>query len=327
MVSVAILGIVSAGVVTLMTGVQRSYGVEDARVGLKIAAQTAINKMALNLTACKRLFQNNAGDNAYLALVQLGAGAPSVMSGAALPGINDGASMSPSSSTFVASAVGNSLFFASLDLPFTTAAPIADSSASTHTLRVDSYHFNYYYLAQNAQRGVGGQNQVMLQEWHSVSFADYSQVTTWSDATLQANLVKALFAAGYTGAWDPSQASVSSAFYTLSAAGAITPLSPKNGATLAQKTTAAMIQIITGTLGYGYRYGVALNTGGAFQLPYSVPQFATASGNFPSGLEVVVVGASSARQVLMRLVLAAEGVFNGDIASQQVVLATARDIH
>jgi hypothetical protein len=328
MIAVAILGIISAGIAALLTGFQRNYSVEDARIGIKTGTQTAVNKIALNLTATKRIFQNNAGDNAFLALAQISAPAPGALAGSLLPQINDGASMSPNSGAFVASAVGNSLFFASLDLPFVTVPTILDSSSNPNTIRVDSYHFNYYYLSQSASTSVGGQGQIMLWEWHSVSFADYPQITAWTDATLQSNLVKSLVAAGYTYAWDPGQNAANSAFYQLGVVGGVGTITALVTApALTQKTAAPMIKLLTGSLGAGYSYGVAQNTGAAFTIPYAVPQFGTANGKFPSGFEIVVVGSSSARQVLMHLVLAAQGAFKGLIANEQVVVATARDIH
>ncbi len=325
MIAVTILGIISAGMATFLAKIQRNYSVEDARIGIKTGAQTAINRISINLTAAKRLFQDTAGDNAYLALAQLSAPAPAALAGSKLPQINAGASMSPNVGTFVASAVGNSLFFASLDLPFIAVPAIADSAASLHTIRVDSSHFNYYYLSQSMAQSVAGDGQIMLWEWHSISVADYSQIMSWTDATLRTNLVKALFAAGYTYAWDSTQDTVNTAFYSLTAAGAISALG--TAPVLSQKSAAPMIKLLTGTLGANYRYGVAPNTGASFNIPYPVPQFGTAGGKFPSGFEIVAVGSSSSRQVLIRLVLTAEGAFKGSIANQHVVVATARDIH
>jgi prepilin-type N-terminal cleavage/methylation domain-containing protein len=322
MVAIAIMGIISAGLASMFAAIQRNYSSEDARNGIKTAAETSINKIALNLTATKRVFQNTAADNSFLALASV---SPSALAGSVLPGINDGASMSPSSSTFVASAVGNSLFFASLDLPFITSPVIADSSASTHTIRIDSYHFNYYYLSQSTAMIVGGSNQIMLREWHSFSVADYPQIAAWTDGILLSNLVKALYASGYRYAWDSSQTATSSAFYSLSSGGALAALA--SAPSLTQNSAGAMISPLTGILGAGYRYGVSPNTSASFNTPYAVPEFGTASGSFPSGFEVVVVGSSSARQVLMRLVVVAQGAFKGYIANQQVTVATARDIH
>jgi hypothetical protein len=319
------LGIISAGMTTLFASIQKSYSETDARLGINTGAQTAVNKIALNLTSTKRMFQNVAGDTPFLALANIVAPAPAAMANSVLPVINDGASMSPSSGTFVASAVGNSLYFASLDLPFITVPVIVDSVASTHTVRIDSYHFNYYYLAQNATPVVGGGGQIMLEEWHSISVADYEEITAWTDPTLQINLVKALSAAGYAYAWDPSVNTAASAFYSLSAAGAVTALGA--APVLGQKSAGAMINPLTGTLGAGYRFGVAPNTSAAFKIPYAVPEFGTVNGKFPSGFEVVVVGSSSARQILLRLVITAQGAFTGNIANQQVTVATARDVH
>ena len=328
MIAIAIMGIISAGMATMFTSIQRNYSIEDARIGIKSGAQTAINKIALNLTSTKRLFQNTGADNAFLAIVSLN---PALMANSVLPAINDGASMTPSSGTFVASAVGNSLFFASLDTgPYINPTPIADSAAALYTIRVDSYHFNYYYLAQNAKPIVGGGGQIMLQEWHSISIVDYPQITAWTDATLKTNLATAMYNSGYRYAWDSSQNAAASAFYSISSVGALTavgsvPVLAQSGDS--RMAPAAMIKPLTGILGAGYRYGVSPNTSGSFSIPYTVPEFGVASGKFPSGFEVVVVGSSSAREILLRLVVVAQGAFKGNIASQQVTVATARDIH
>jgi hypothetical protein len=319
-------------VATLLTSIQRNYGAEDARTGIKTAGQTALNTIATNLTACKRVFQNTAGDLTFLGIVQYGTGAAAPLAGSQLPQINDGASMSVSSPAFVPSAVGNSLFLASNDKPFTDPAPILDGSGNPYTLRIDIYHFDYYYLSQGTGKGVGGKNQIMLSEWHSVDFADYSEIVTWTDPTLQANLVKDLKAAGYNYAWNTTQSSTTAAFYQLNADGSI----PVLGApTLPQSSAGSMLQIVTGALGSGYHYGVAPNTSATFKIPYPVPVFCVSSpappctqtATFPSGFEIVIVGSSSARQVLMRLVVAAEGVFKGAIANQQMIVAIARDVH
>ena len=331
MVAIAIMGIIGAGMATMFTSIQRNFSIEEARIGIKTGAQTSVNKIALNLTATKRLFQNTAADNAFLALVTP---VPAAVAGSVLPSINDGASMTPSSGTFVSTATGNSLFFASLDLPFTT-TPILDSvgGTSTHTIRVDSYHFNYYYLSQAATPVIGGGGQLMLREWHSFSVADYNQISCWTNATLQSNLVQALYTAGYRFAWDASQNAAASAFYSIGSGGVLAALgsAPALTANVVDQrlAPAAMVKPLTGVLGSGYRYGVSPNTTGAFanSIPYAVPQFTAASGQFPSGFEVVTVGSSSARQILIRLVIIAQGAFKGSIANQQVTVATARDVH
>lgn len=91
-----------------------------------------------------------------------------------------------------------------------------------------------------------------------------------------------------------------------------------------------MITIITGITGGGYHYGVSPNTGGSYNLLYPVPAFATATTSpnvFPNGFETMIVGASSTREVFVRLVLAAQGSFKGTVSNQQVVMATVRDLY
>jgi len=53
-----------------------------------------------------------------------------------------------------------------------------------------------------------------------------------------------------------------------------------------------------------YPYTVSFNKSASFPVKENVPGFATADGDFPTGLEFGVVGPSSSRKVLVRIVLA-----------------------
>jgi len=300
-----------------MNIVQRGLGASEAETTLKTSSQGLLNKIEHRLVECKRIFQNTAGDTAFLARVQKTT--PTVMSGSQLPLSVTNGGISPSTSTFNAAGVGNELFFASIDSPLDVVA--TDSSGSTETVRIDLYHFNYYYLAQGGEM-VGGQPMITPYEWHSVSYADYQQITSISDAVESSSTATGLVASGVNYAWDPSTGTVGAAFYQL---GIGTVISAQSHL-IPQKSAQSMLNLTTGILSSGFHYGVSPNTSVSFSTSKPVPKFATAAGNFPSGFEVIVVGANSARQVFIRLVLVAQGAFKNPVAQEQTVLVSARDL-
>ncbi|MBV9079597.1 MAG: prepilin-type N-terminal cleavage/methylation domain-containing protein [Elusimicrobia bacterium] len=324
MIGAALLGILALAMAPVYQASQRAFTSLEARTSLKSQGQDAVNKVGHRLSECKRMFENNANDNAFLARVQLGT-APAVMAGSVLPVSEETGSISPSSAAFVAASVGNQLFFASV-----LAAGdfnVLDSSANTKTVRIDEYWFNRYYIAfDTASKSVGGNTRRVLWEWHSRTYADYNQIMAISDTTKRNNTVTALVNAGIAYAWDPSTTTVTAAFYTLAVGGAVATQSGHTILMGNSGTCRDMLKLTTGLTVGGFRYGVSPNTGGGFSTAYLVPQFAVASVNFPSGFEVVDIGPNSARQIFIRLVLVAEGPFPGPIGSEQVLLTDTRDL-
>jgi prepilin-type N-terminal cleavage/methylation domain-containing protein len=323
MMTLAILSIIVVALVPLIQTSTRALTEFEARSSLDAESQKAMNRMTQVLTESKRIFQNTAGDAGFLAAVQLSSGAPAAMTGSELPTIEATGSVSPSStSSFVADSVGNSLFFASLDLP--QDLTVDDASSSTQSVRIDAYHFNYYYLAQDDGAQIGGQDRISIWEWRSVSYADYGEIAAVSDSTERGNVVAALKTAGFDYAWDSSTGTASAAFYALGSDGSLTL---DSSPTILQKSARSLIRIVTGITWGDYRYGVSPNTSAAFETNNPVPEFAAASGSFPSGLEILVVGPDSSRQILLRLVMAAEGSFRGVVTQEQIGYALARDLY
>ena len=83
--------------------------------------------------------------------------------------------------------------------------------------------------------------------------------------------------------------------------------------------------MLTGLVGGSYRYGVCPNTNSSFAPVDQVPLYAAASGEFPAGFEVGIVGPPNSRQVLARIVLAAEGSFPNPQSHQNVTLTATAD--
>lgn len=317
MLASIILSILVLAVAPVFNMTQRGFTSVEARNALKTSGQEAVNRLSHKMVECKRLFENTAVGNAYLALIQR-VEAPATLADSRLPSLEETGSVTPSSGTFVPASVGNSLFFASVDRP--RDLTVNDSGGDTQIVRVDTYVFNYYFLSQDDSITIGGQPGRRLWEWHSGLYADYNQIVGITDATTQANVVAALQSGGIPVAWDPSSTSAGAAFHTLNANGSITLVGDPE---IAERWAAEMIVIRRAATG-SYRHGVSPNTGAESAHP--VPHFAAADDAFPSGFEIVAVGPNSARQVFVRLVLAAEGSFGGGMTSEQVSLATVRDL-
>lgn len=324
MITGALVAILVLAVVPLFQVTNRGFTSLEVNTVLSSGSQQALNKIQHRLVESKRLFSNNANDNAFLNKVTF-SGAPSVLTGSKLPVIVSTASISPSSASFSAANVGNSLFFASLD----STADFSDIAVAggTQGIRIDTYVFNYYYLSPDSVQTIGGNAVRRLWEWHSVRYADYIQVLNITDATKRSNTIIALRNSGINYAWCSSATVATSAFYDLTVGGAMTAsaghMIPKGSASNAQQN---MLQLVRGVTTGGFRYSVSPNTSAIFNPKHTVPVYGTASGNFPSGFEVLAVGASGTRHVFIRLVLAAQGSFKGFLSNDQTVLVTARDV-
>ncbi|HRY29210.1 MAG TPA: prepilin-type N-terminal cleavage/methylation domain-containing protein [Elusimicrobiota bacterium] len=322
LITATLIAILVMAVIPLFNVTQQGYTSLEVNTVLSSGGQGALNKIQHRIVENKRLFGNTTADAAFLSRVQLG-GAPAALTGSHMPLIVSTASISPSTSTFSAGNVGNCLFFASLG-PVKDLDSITTSAGTTCTVRVDIYNFHYYYVAIDtaAPQVIAGKTKRALWEWHSVDFADYQQLNNIADATKKLNVVKALNTANVLYAWDTSQTAVTSAFYTLSSAGAIAAASSQN---IPKSSAKNMIVLLRGTTTGGFRYGISPNTDG-LSTSDVVPRFATASGEYPGGFEVMIVGANSARQIFIRLVQMAQGSFKGYITREQIVLSTTRDL-
>jgi len=317
----AMIAIMATAMSSLIIAVQRSFSSYEASSGIQTSAQAALNSIMTNLIQSKRLFDATA-DPAWLTAAETAGaptGGPAIMPGSRLPTIQVGGSFSPSSSTFSPSSVGNQLYFLSVDPP--QSMTIANQSGTMLPALIDAYHFNLYYLTYGSGAGFAGSPPIALQQWQSVSFADYQEMANLADGVMTINAAAAMWAAGYRYAIDTTTAAAINGFYSINAAGLMSVIGP----VVPLKSTKPMIKILTGVSGYSYHYSVSPNTTAAFTHLYPVPVFATAAAPFPAGFETMIVGSNSARQVYARLVLVAGGAFKGYKATGPNVSATVRD--
>lgn len=316
---ISILGILFMAIVPVMRVTQSSYTSMEMTNSLKTVGQRSMNQISSQLTECKRLFENNATGTAFLGRVGLST-SPAVMTGSLLPSIEETGSISPSTSTFVAASVGNSLFFANLNPP--RDYTVVDSGGVSRNVRIDLYTFHYYYLSETTSKLVATQSQRRLWHWWSVDYADYGQITALTDNTTKTNTILALRNNAIYYAFNTPATTVTSGFYLLTSSGGLTL---DAGHTIQISSYKEMISILTGTTGTGYRYGVSPNNSG-LGIRQVVPGFGVANSRFPSGFEVVVVGSNSVRQIFMRMVLVAQGARKGYVSHEEQILTTVRDL-
>lgn len=322
-ITITVMGILIATVIPLFVTTQRGYTAMEVGTVLPAATQEALNKIQHRLVENKRLFDSTS--TSFTA--RLPTLSPTPMT-SQLPTVAPNMGLSPSSSSFVSANMGNSLFFASLYSP--KDYTVVNGASASVPVRIDTAMFNYYYVAPNASVTLMGTSQKVLREWHSVPYADYQQLMDIPDVTKRSNAVKALFADGILYSFDVSASTGSSAFYTLSSGGAIAAAATHTivPATDLNKPK-EMIDLIEGVASGGFRYGVSPNTGGSFTHSKTVPLYATANSStgYPTGFEVAIVGTGSARQVFVRLVMAAQGNFKGYKGFENILLVTARDLY
>ena len=201
---------------------------------------------------------------------------------------------------------------------------IADATSSTHTVRIDIYRFNYYYLTSENPKTISDKQSYCLVEWRSVVYADYKELMDIQrDSVQRANTVKELVNQGISYCWDPFAIDASAAFFSMGSDGSITP---NPGHTIQKDKHKILTDIRTGIMGSGYKYGISPNTSGWGRAPAVVPQYASASGNFPGGLEVIVIGSSMGRKVLVRTVLVAQGSMASIIGNDQALVCSVHDV-
>lgn len=295
-------------------------------------SQQTVNRMRLELSQSRRLFDQSEGGHSYWEALHLPKGLqPS--SGSRLPEIVPHGSLSPSNSEnyrnpFVRDSVGNILFF-------------AQHESAMQTLRektmVDLYHFVAYFLVERREARFSPKIPMYLDLMRCESglYADLGQLRDIRDDETRSKALKTLQANGVLALWDVGQ-SADVAFTEL--------VDYKPGKAPLVKPAIEMKNCVQAISSLGYRdrlsgpmtYSVAFNGGAQFNIRRQVPLFAgtpTAASaaslapgemRFPNGFEIVMVGPKSGRQVYLRLVLAAN--IRRSITTRDAsIIATVKD--
>lgn len=307
-------------------GANKSFTGYEAINSLKKMNQETVNRIYLRLGRTKRLFENSTDNLTYLNKLNM-TGSPAAMSGSLLPTIEETGTLAEGTTDFHPASFGNSLLMAynektvQLDGITETA-----SSTTTVSVRIDSYKFAYYYLTEQDSPKILGKQTYKVAEWHSVPYAECNQIVNISSATKKSNVIVGLVGKGINYCWDSSKSSSTLAFSSFTITGTTGALTSAPGHQIINQGTQILTKTITGIMRGGYQYGMSPNQstwGGNTKV---VPRFATESGTFPGGLEIGIVGASAARQVLVRSVMVAHGNSMAMTGSELMVVVSSRDI-
>lgn len=320
------IGIVMPLVYRFVKIIIQSQTSMEAQGSLNSKSSGAVNRISATLGECKRIFDRTPPNPTIVSQLHFGVPAYPPISATALPQIEVNRPFTPSSSTFVAASVGNSLFFARYDLPIEVQA----SGAATDTVKIDRYMFVYYYVAQDPGSQIVGKQKRSLWEWRSLAYLDRNQILEIPEPRRSTAVTNLIGTPGLIPfAVDISSQDITDGFFLLDPGDSNmttkAPVLPPNTIHPAMVENGPMVRIHMVNVGGGYRYGVSPNNSASHER-HRVPRFAAAAPpDFPSGFEVVIVGPSNARQAYVRLVMAAQGAFPGPIFQEHVSFTTVND--
>ena len=355
MITTAIIGIVTPAITFLFLRMSQGMAGDEMRTQLQNLNTNTMLRVRDRLLANRRLLLDDGSGISYISKIAMSSTAPPVMVNSRPASIDPSGSFSGVTAT--ARDFGDSLFLAVDDSPTTIAgkaynAPITASDPSITWSTpvvppptpnpapvpapsvIDVYRFYYYYLTTLNAKAIPNATTYRLVEWRSVQYADYYELSNIPDPVVQQSTVAWLATANHvdpsnptytlTNAWDPTQDDPNQAFYTLSAAGAIT--GPTGTPTIPESDWSYMTHVTSGILSNGFSYGIAPNNPTWYGVP-SVPAYGAVSVAFPAGFEVGVTGNAEGRQVLIRSLLVAKGASPMIIHNDMTTINAVRDIH
>ncbi len=252
---------------------------------LKEEGQRAIRYLDRDLIRAKKIFGRDTNYHNILPT-----GIPEKVNFSTLPVLNPVGTFDQYSPDFTDTIFGNELLFAKIENSIQIDVPGGNS------YELNLYKFINVYLTMDYNRTTRpyGYSLAMI-KWESENVADF-----WELDHLNTNFDKdAKHIERILGkdhninySWDPSQKNYALAFYEIGEYS--TPTSVK-------LTTAHYSYIIRGV---NQTLGISFNASDSFPVKDSVPGLSRASGMFPAGAEFGVIGPTSSRKVLIRLVLA-----------------------
>ncbi len=350
---------VGVGLIVMGAVVQAYFGANKAQataVGggiLKVSGQKALNDIYRLLHQNRHLFSRNDVTPTFLGRLPIrpydtaglspGLPSPDPYVDLRLPlakedgsflRVNDTGTVPPG---WDANAVGNSLFFATVEpkvsLNESGAAPIHNTLFGGSTYLLQTLKLHFYYLARRdlavTANAVRSNERFVynLMHWESEPYVDYSDLVKWmnmvkdsgnagGDALIDAKLsslqttTKPLHFAGAIdiGAADARTTASPPAIYQLTATGTRRELVSWTGTLKTKRFGSAVDFSMKSAFGEPM---VAFNTGPSAaptSVPVNgldVPAYADDNTAYPMGFEVMVAGPPELRRVLLRLSLAA----------------------
>lgn len=292
LVAITIMSVITLLFYSLVTGTMNANTQLEAHAILSSYGQRAINMMKSEVAQSKRIYENDTFGNALLSRVTLPSAYPRA-SGTRLPVIEGSKT---SFSTVPTGSVGNSLFFLEDYPPF----------VYNNKYYIDLYKFIYYYLTEKNAGDLRIANlpkYLDLVRFESNFYASYDQIMKIpNDPPDRDGVLSALNAAGVHYVVDTAAPSVNDMFYRNSGSSLTKETSHQIGYSEAKPFIRILSEEkVTARL----RYTIAYNRSSNFPILTPVPKYATETDR-PFGFEILVIGPTSAREVLLRLVFAAQ---------------------
>jgi len=311
MIVVLLMSVVALIFYELLDGAMDLSLIVESHNDLITSGQRAINNIQTEVHQAKMLFQDNTLGNEYRNALDIPTSVP-VWGGTTtskMPVFDDTGELVPDSGTGGSRRVGN-CFLIARHLPPVSITYDADNDGTDDTtILADEYRFQFYYISTNTQRSFFFLGYYLdLVEAKSDTYADYFQLsnldaTNPSGNTIQQQVAAKLFAQGVRQAWNPGQ-EIDSAFYGLVDGGVSG--TPVQSPTIKMNAKSLFPEFrggrVSGRIDYSIAFVPELPTP-PFAVKDRIPLYAQQDGDFPGGLEFLVVGPSGSRKVLSRLVL------------------------
>jgi len=199
---------------------------------------------------------------------------------------------------------------------------------------LDVYRFFFYYLTPTNAKALRDIPSYRLVEWQSVPYVDWQEIfgVYNSDNTLGQAVINWVTKAGTTNipggpiatAYDPSQTDPTQSFIPLTNGSYSTV--PNASPTITQASWTYLTRISSGILSSGFNYGISSNSVTWKSAPAVVPLFTTASGSFPGGFEVGMIGNAGGLEVLTRSLVVAQGAVPRIVWNDQTMTHNTRDL-
>ena len=300
MVSMFLLSIISLLFYQIFIGTMRTNMLLESHNDLAVLGQRSVNYVKEEVLQTKVLYQDDSRGQSYLAKLGMPAGLP-VLTGSLLPVINPSGSFTPDSGT---RRTGNSLLMLREQVPSSYWIDHdADSGTADIETLADLYTFQYLYLTRNTARSFKGLGYYLdLISAGSQPYASYIQISGMTP-TARAEVAQNLTAAGVNYALDPWK-DAGQAFYQLASDGTLT--GPVDHTIDLSLSESLLPEFRGGRIAGNMTYSVGVQLNPALQTLEPINLYAQANGAFPGGLETQIAGSSSARKVMVRLMLLAE---------------------
>jgi hypothetical protein len=330
--------------------VTKGFAHDEALTSLQKTNQELLSYLYLRVGTSRRIFDNRADDGVTLLGRLDMTNCPATLVGSKLPTIYPAGSFDVASTLCAPASFGNMLLFLSQGDQVTYRGVTNIFNVGV-TVTLDTYKLYYFYLTPNNPKNTTGYDTYRLIEWRSVPLADGRAIKNAfsSDVSFGTNLLSQIkaptpcptYQAPMTYAVDFSMpvtqmfgtvnqlaqaTTAASVAYATTIPGDYWPVTQMvNGVPVSFKTQYQYYRPWTYMnqmgMGHIFRYGISSNS-----ISRKVPKFGIASGLFPGGFEVGIIGSQAARQVLVRVNHVAQA-FGADIVNDQLASCFARDVY